>query len=140
MPFVPNYSDGEVERMIAAGGLSVFEVYRLKHQHPLNRLTHLIGIPTIATSIAYPLFAWFAWGVVAWKEWIVLSAIGWGLQFLGHAIEGNQPAFFQNPRYLIIGPLYFLRFTLLRLHARLTRRSLPSSDDQNTVPRAPIDR
>jgi uncharacterized membrane protein YGL010W len=140
MPFVPNYSDGEVERMIAAGGLSVFEVYRLKHQHTLNRLTHLIGIPTIATSIAYPLFAWFAWGFVAWKEWIVLSAIGWGLQFLGHAIEGNQPAFFQNPRYLIIGPLYFLRCTLLRLHARLTRRSLQSSDDQNTVPRAPIDR
>jgi len=93
MPFIPKYSHEEVEHMIAGGGLSAFEVYRLKHQHPLNRLTHVIGIPTIVASIAVPLFAWFAWRVLAWKEWMILSVVGWGLQLLGHAIEGNQPAF-----------------------------------------------
>ncbi|HTV31514.1 MAG TPA: Mpo1-like protein [Methylocella sp.] len=79
------------------GGLSAVDVYRLKHQHPLNRLTHFIGMPTIVVSIAFPVFAWFAWGVLAWKEWMILSAVGWGLQFLGHAIEGNQPPFFEIP-------------------------------------------
>jgi uncharacterized membrane protein YGL010W len=31
------------------------------------------------------------------------------LQFIGHAIEGNQPAFFRHPIYLVIGPLWLLR-------------------------------
>jgi len=124
MPFIPKYSHEEVERMVAGGGLNVLEVYRLKHQHPLNRLTHIIGIPTIVVSIAFPVFSWFAWGVLAWKEWLILSAVGWGLQLLGHAIEGNQPAFFRDPRHLIVGPLYFLRLPLLRLRARITHRSL----------------
>ena len=128
MPFVPKYSKKEVERMIAAGGLSAFDVYRLKHQHPLNRLTHFFGIPIIAASILFPLYAWFAWGVVAWKELIALSGVGWSLQFLGHAIEGNQPAFFHDPRHLIVGPLYFIRLPFLQLHALLNRRS-PKNDD-----------
>ena len=76
MPFVPKYSHEEVERMIATGGLSALEVYRLKHQHPLNRLTHFVGIPTIAASIVFPLFAWFAWGVVAWKQLIIACLTG----------------------------------------------------------------
>ena len=132
MPLVPKYPHEEVERMIAAAGVSAFEIYRLKHQHPLNRLTHFIGIPMIAISIAFPLFAWFAWGVVAWKEWIILSAVGWGLQFLGHAIEGNQPAFFQDPRHMIIGPLYFLSLPLLRVRARATDRWLSSGEDRKS--------
>jgi len=130
MPFVPKYSHQEVDRMVAAGGLSLFEIYRLKHQHPINQLMHFVGIPTIVASIALPAFAWFEWGVVAWKEAIILSAIGWGLQFLGHVIEGNQPAFFQNPRFLIVGatyfllrPLWLLCRPLRRVLARLTGRS-----------------
>jgi uncharacterized membrane protein YGL010W len=141
MPFVPMYSHEEVERMIAGGGLSAFEVYRLKHQHPLNRLTHFIGIPTIVLSIVFPLFAWFAWGVLAWKEWMLLSAVGWGLQFLGHAIEGNQPAFFRNPRHLIVGPLYFLLLPFLRLHASLNDRTLSSGETpEGRPPPKPRDR
>jgi uncharacterized membrane protein YGL010W len=58
---------------------------------------HFVGIPTIAASIAFSLFAWFEWGVVAWKEATIPSAIGWSFQFLGHVIEGNQPAFFLPP-------------------------------------------
>jgi uncharacterized membrane protein YGL010W len=34
---------------------------------------------------------------------------GWVLQFVGHAIEGNQPAFFQNPIYFLIGPWRLIR-------------------------------
>jgi len=28
---------------------------------------------------------------------------------VGHAIEGNRPAFFRNPIYFFIGPVWFLK-------------------------------
>lgn len=75
--------------------------YKAKHQHPLNRLTHSIGIPMIVVSL--PLFFF------SWRWALGLFVVGWILQFVGHAIEGNQPAFFKNPIYLLIGPLWLLR-------------------------------
>ncbi|HKS08713.1 MAG TPA: DUF962 domain-containing protein [Pyrinomonadaceae bacterium] len=75
--------------------------YKAKHQHPLNRLTHSIGIPMIVLSLPVLFFSW---------RWAVgLFVLGWIFQFIGHAIEGNQPAFFKNPVYLLIGPLWLLR-------------------------------
>lgn len=105
--------------MIATGDLSLLEVYRLKHQHPLNQLTHIIGIPTIGASVIYPIYVWFSSGVLAWKACLILGVIGWGLQFLGHAIEGNRPAFFQDPRHFIAGPLYFVYKPFYWLYKRL---------------------
>jgi uncharacterized membrane protein YGL010W len=75
--------------------------YKAKHQHPLNRLSHSIGIPMIVVSL--PLF------LFNWRWALVLFIVGWILQFVGHAIEGNQPAFFKNPVYLLVGPLWLLR-------------------------------
>ena len=77
------------------------ENYKAKHQHPLNRLMHSIGIPLIVISV--PLF-FFTW------RWAVgLFIVGWIFQFMGHAIEGNQPAFFKNPMYLLVGPWWLAR-------------------------------
>jgi uncharacterized membrane protein YGL010W len=75
--------------------------YKSKHQHPLNRLTHSIGIPMIVLSV--PLF------FLNWRWALGLFLVGWILQFVGHAIEGNQPAFFKNPVYLLVGPLWLIR-------------------------------
>ena len=75
--------------------------YKAKHQHPLNRLTHSIGIPMIVVSL--PLFFF------NWRWALLLFIVGWILQFVGHAIEGNQPAFFRNPVYLLVGPFWVLR-------------------------------
>jgi uncharacterized membrane protein YGL010W len=88
-------------------GQSLIENYRQKHQHPLNRLTHSIGIPFIVISL--PLFFF------SWRWALALFVIGWLLQFLGHAIEGNQPAFFGNPLYLLIGPWWLLRHAAVQL-------------------------
>jgi uncharacterized membrane protein YGL010W len=75
--------------------------YKAKHQHPLNRLTHSIGIPMIVVSLPLVFFNW---------RWALgLFVLGWIFQFIGHAIEGNQPAFFRNPVYLLVGPLWLLR-------------------------------
>ncbi len=83
---------------------SFMENYKAKHQHALNRLTHNIGIPMIVVSL--PLFFF------NWRWALVFFVVGWVLQFVGHAIEGNQPAFFRNPIYLLIGPLWLVRCAL----------------------------
>ena len=80
---------------------SFIETYKAKHQHPLNRLTHSVGIPLIVISL--PLF------LLNWHWALTLFVVGWALQFVGHAIEGNRPAFFKNPRYLLVGPWWLLR-------------------------------
>src|SRR2546421_11691581 len=67
---------------------SLIDNYKSKHRHPLNRLCHTIAIPMI--TIAWPLFFF------RWRWALALFITGWILQFVGHAIEGNQPAFFRN--------------------------------------------
>lgn len=83
---------------------SFVEDYKAKHRHPLNRLTHTFGIPLIVFSLPLLLFEW-RWAAA-------LFVAGWVLQFVGHAIEGNQPAFFRNPVYLLIGPVWLARRAL----------------------------
>jgi uncharacterized membrane protein YGL010W len=80
---------------------SLLENYRAKHKHPVNKVMHSIGIPMIVVSL--PLF------LFNWRWALALFVIGWILQIVGHAIEGNQPAFLKNPVYLLIGPLWLLR-------------------------------
>jgi uncharacterized membrane protein YGL010W len=83
---------------------SFVENYKAKHQHPLNRLSHSIGIPMIVVSL--PLFFW------NWRWALALFVVGWVFQFVGHAIEGNSPAFFSNPAYLIVGPVWLVKRVL----------------------------
>jgi uncharacterized membrane protein YGL010W len=79
---------------------SLVEDYKSKHQHPLNKLCHAFGIPMI--TISWPLFFF------KWRWALVLFVGGWVLQFVGHAIEGNRPAFFQNPIHFFTGPWWLL--------------------------------
>ncbi len=80
---------------------SLVDGYKSQHQHPLNKLCHMIGVPMI--TIAWPLF------LFRWRWALVLFVTGWILQFVGHAIEGNRPAFFQNPLYFFIAPWWLLQ-------------------------------
>lgn len=116
MTFRPEVPLEEVERRIAAGELSRWETYRLMHQHPLNKLTHVFGIPLVLASVGWPAWVWFAQGRFAWQAMLALGAAGWTLQLLGHRIEGNRPAFFRDLNQMLIGPLFMLSlpFQLLR--------------------------
>ena len=81
--------------------------YASSHQHPVNRACHTFGIPLIAVSIAL-----FVASIAAHRLWIYALALfltGWTLQFIGHAIEGNRPAFFGNPIYFLVGPWWLIR-------------------------------
>jgi len=76
-----------------------FALYLHEHQHPGNRLTHLLGIPIIVVTPVVALvtrsWAWLVGGLV----------VGWILQLLGHRLEGNKPAFLKRPVSFAMGPL-----------------------------------
>lgn len=41
-------------------------------------------------------------------SFIIVSLVGWGLQLVGHLIEGRRPAFMDNPRQALIAPLFLM--------------------------------
>lgn len=46
---------------------------------------------------------------------IALFVVAWIGQFIGHQIEGRKPAFLDDLRFLLVGPLFVLRFLYRRL-------------------------
>ena len=75
--------------------------YERSHQHPVNRVCHTYGIPTILISLAF-----FAAGFLRHGLWwlaLALFIFGWLLQFVGHAFEGKPPEFFHDWRFLFVG-------------------------------------
>ena len=46
---------------------------------------------------------------------VVVFVLAWIGQFVGHAIEGKRPSFFEDVQYLWIGPLFCLSFLFRRL-------------------------
>ena len=46
---------------------------------------------------------------------LVVFAIAWIGQFIGHKIEGKKPSFFEDIKFLLIGPAWLLGFVYRRL-------------------------
>ncbi|OYD09670.1 Mpo1-like protein [Paludifilum halophilum] len=92
------------------------EQYKKDHQHPINKLTHAVGIPMIVVSLP--------WFFFYWKTALTLFILGWILQFVGHLFEGKKPSFFRNPLYLIVGPWWWVKKALAP-----QKREDPTRDD-----------
>jgi uncharacterized membrane protein YGL010W len=73
--------------------------YDHEHSSAWNRVLHSIGIPMIFVGIVLLILR-------KWMSGMMLFLGGWALLFLGHRIEGNNPAFFQGPVYLLVGPIW----------------------------------
>jgi uncharacterized membrane protein YGL010W len=86
--------------------------YASSHQHPVNRFCHTLGIPLIVISIAWFAIAWLASASLAVA--IALFAVGWTLQFIGHAFEQKMPEFFHDWRFLFVG----LRWWVAKIRGR----------------------
>jgi uncharacterized membrane protein YGL010W len=78
--------------------LGYLEQYRAEHTKLSTRITHMIGIPMIVASL--PLIPTVP------PVGLGMFTLGWGLQFLGHYFEGNKPAFYSDPLYLAVGPVW----------------------------------
>ncbi|UGQ45742.1 Mpo1 family 2-hydroxy fatty acid dioxygenase [Massilia endophytica] len=46
---------------------------------------------------------------------LAIFVLAWAGQFIGHKIEGKKPSFFDDLRFLLIGPLFVLSFLYRRL-------------------------
>jgi uncharacterized membrane protein YGL010W len=86
------------------------EEYSESHTHPINKLTHTIGIPMIAISILLVPVSFFAAGV--WRIALALFVIGWIFQFIGHYFEGKPPEFFKDWRFLLVGLRWWIKKNL----------------------------
>lgn len=75
--------------------------YRAQHRDPRNQACHKVGIPMILAS--FPVGA----TIVGLPLAATLFTVGWGFQFAGHYFEGNDPAFFSDPRNLLVGALWW---------------------------------
>ncbi|GGE11657.1 hypothetical protein GCM10011571_11290 [Marinithermofilum abyssi] len=83
---------------------NLLEKYQEDHQHPINKLTHALGIPMIVVSLP--------WFFFDWKTALFLFVLGWVFQFVGHMFEGKKPSFLSNPLFLIIGPWWLIKRVL----------------------------
>lgn len=93
--------------------------YDHEHTNPWNKLLHGIGIPIILAGVVLLV-------LLFWRAGFTLFIGGWILLFLGHRIEGNNPAFFQGPIYFLVGPVWVakeIKETLLgrRQHSSAAR-------------------
>ncbi|MES2700561.1 MAG: Mpo1-like protein [Pseudomonadota bacterium] len=64
----------------------------------------MAGLLALSCWLALPLAAlatavWLGWGVG-------LFVAGWAIQFVGHAFEGRKPAFVDDLKSLLVGPLF----------------------------------
>jgi uncharacterized membrane protein YGL010W len=73
--------------------------YDHEHESVWNKILHGLGIPMIFAGIVFFLLMRWSWGAG-------LFLGGWACLFLGHRIEGNNPAFFQGAVYLLVGPIW----------------------------------
>jgi hypothetical protein len=76
--------------------------YDHEHNSIWNKMLHAIGIPLIFVGIVLLVLMHWRWGLASFVG-------GWVLLLLGHRIEGNNPAFFQGPVYLLVGPIWVLK-------------------------------
>ena len=94
---------GMVVSPALVGGLVAIGYYLL-----LDARFGLVMALLIGVSIA--IGHWTALGTTAgWLGWgIGLFAVGWLIQFIGHAYEGRKPAFLDDVMGLAIGPLFIV--------------------------------
>ena len=53
-----------------------------------------------------------------WCSSLVIFAVAWVGQFIGHAVEGKRPSFFADLQFLAIGPLWLLGHVYRKLGLR----------------------
>lgn len=97
-----------------------FTLYLQEHRHPMNRATHMVGVPLIVFT---PLIALY---LMDWRWLVGGQVIGWAIQIAGHRFEGNKPALLKRPISLLMGPIMvfveYLEFLGLKFEfARIAR-------------------
>ena len=84
--------------------LLVLQIYYFK-------LSVTLALGFLVINIALLMFTDYAGQHCVWPLWqvaLLVFVIAWIGQFVGHAIEGKRPSFFQDLQFLLIGPAWLL--------------------------------
>lgn len=95
-----------------------------RHRHPASFRLHLIGIPLTLAAVVIALVQlklgrWDLW----WRP-VVLLALGYALQWLGHRLEGND-----------MGEMILLKRLRRRPYVAVSPRYAAAADKAKTRPR-----
>ncbi|MGE0073103.1 MAG: DUF962 domain-containing protein [Thiomonas sp.] len=112
-------------------------VWYLRLRCPAVTLPTLVALAAII-AVAQPLAAlntgpWLVWGLGSF-------VVGWVLQTIGHVWEGRKPAFFDDLRGLLAGPMFvvaealFAAGLLRPLHDAITSAAGPVRRRRNVHP------
>jgi hypothetical protein len=97
----PGYN-AQAKNLLAWGkNMGLYSHYDRAHNHPVNRALHMIAIPIGFSSL-----------IVVWWHWVIallLVPTAFALAWLGHWIEGNQPAFLTNPVHVFVAPVWLAK-------------------------------
>ena len=77
-----------------------------------NRTKEFVGLILLFSSIFILVYFVPANNFV---EEIILFVIAWIGQFIGHKIEGAKPSFFDDLKFLLIGPAWLIAFIYQKL-------------------------
>jgi uncharacterized membrane protein YGL010W len=92
----------------------------------------------VVMTALFALAGWAGVQIAAGPHWLAAGLTlfigGWALQFIGHVYEGRKPAFLDDLRGLLIGPLFVVVEALFALGLlRSLREELRRSEDALTV-------
>jgi len=101
-----------------ASFLLAFSVYYYYKLSPI--LSYLMLL--IVFGFSYGIIELSAWqktgGPALWEVCLIIFVLSWVGQFIGHKIEGKKPSFFDDLKFLLIGPIWLLHFILKKFSIR----------------------
>jgi uncharacterized membrane protein YGL010W len=101
-------------------------LYAKDHTKFGTKLTHMVGIPMIVAS--------FPTAIVSPPLAGGLFVGGWALQYVGHYVfEKNDPAFYRDPYYLLVGPVWVAAEWLQLFGLPVPEALRPAVSDENGV-------
>jgi len=74
-----------------------------------------LGMTVVAIAMLAPLALWQPGSQVALVVSVIVFVAAWIGQFVGHKIEGKKPSFFEDVKFLLVGPAWLLGFVYQRL-------------------------
>jgi len=82
------------------------------------RLSFSIALGMIVVSfimLSLVVQTYLVFGELAWAFFTSIFILSWIGQFIGHKIEGQKPSFFDDLKFLMIGPAWLLHFIYRKL-------------------------
>lgn len=101
-----------------ASFLIAFAVYYYYRLSPVMSYFMLLFVFAASYGIVQLEYWQAAGGPALWLTCLVIFVLAWVGQFIGHKVEGKKPSFLDDVKFLLIGPLWLLRFICQKMKVK----------------------